>query len=155
MHDIGKVSVPDHILKKAGPLTDEEFEAVKQHTTKGGDAIRSVESRLGESSDFLRFAREIAYSHQEHWDGSGYPEGLAGDEIPISARLMAVADVYDALISRRCYKAPFSHETAVTMMEQGRGTHFDPDVLDSFIRIQDQFREIAKRLPIRRTKTVQ
>jgi putative two-component system response regulator len=144
LHDIGKVSVPDHILKKAGPLTDEEFEAVKQHTTKGGDAIRSVEARLGESSDFLRFAREIAYSHQEHWDGSGYPEGLAGDEIPISARLMAVADVYDALISRRCYKAPFSHETAVTMMEQGRGTHFDPDVIDSFVRIQDQFREIAK-----------
>jgi putative two-component system response regulator len=144
LHDIGKVSVPDHILKKAGPLTEEEFEAVKQHTTKGGDAIRSVEARLGESSDFLRFAREIAYSHQEHWDGSGYPDGLAGDEIPISARLMAVADVYDALISRRCYKAPFSHETAVTMMEQGRGTHFDPDVLDSFIRIQDQFREIAK-----------
>lgn len=144
LHDIGKVSVPDHILKKPGPLSEEEFEAVKQHTTKGGDAIRSVEARLGESSDFLRFAREIAYSHQEHWDGSGYPEGLAGDEIPISARLMAVADVYDALISRRCYKAPFSHETAVTMMEQGRGTHFDPDVIDSFVRIQDQFREIAK-----------
>ena len=144
LHDIGKVSVPDHILKKNGPLTDDEFEAVKQHTTKGGDAIRSVEQNLGESSDFLRFAREIAYSHQEHWDGSGYPEGLAGDEIPISARLMAIADVYDALISRRCYKAPFSHETAVAMMEQGRGTHFDPDVLDSFLRIQNQFREIAQ-----------
>lgn len=144
LHDIGKVSVPDHILKKPGPLTEEEFEAVKQHTTKGGDAIRSVEDRLGESSDFLRFAREIAYSHQERWDGSGYPDGLAGDEIPVSARLMAVADVYDALISRRRYKAPFSHETAVTMMEQGRGTHFDPDVLDSFLRIQDEFREIAR-----------
>jgi putative two-component system response regulator len=143
LHDIGKVSVPDHILKKPGPLTDEEFEAIKLHTTKGGDAIRSVEERLGESSDFLRFSREIAYAHQEHWDGSGYPEGLAGDEIPISARLMAVADVYDALISRRRYKAPFSHETAVSMMEQGRGTHFDPDVLDAFLEIQNEFREIA------------
>ena len=143
LHDIGKVSVPDHILKKAGPLTDEEFEAVKLHTTKGGDTIRSVESRLGESSDFLRFAREIAYSHQEYWDGTGYPDGLAGDEIPISARLMAVADVYDALISRRRYKAPFSHETAVSMMEQGRGTHFDPDVLDAFLHIKEQFRAIA------------
>ena len=143
LHDIGKVSVPDHILKKAGPLTDEEFEAVKLHTTKGGDAIRSVEARLGESSDFLRFAREIAYSHQEHWDGTGYPDGLAGDEIPVSARLMAVADVYDALISRRRYKAPFSHETAVSMMEQGRGTHFDPDVLDAFLQIQGDFRAIA------------
>ncbi len=144
LHDIGKVSVPDHILKKPGPLTDEEFEEIKLHTTKGGDAIRSVEARLGESSDFLRFSREIAYAHQEHWDGSGYPEGLAGDEIPISARLMAVADVYDALISRRRYKAPFSHETAVSMMEQGRGTHFDPDVLDAFVAIQDEFRSIAQ-----------
>ncbi len=143
LHDIGKVSVPDHILKKAGPLTEEEFEAVKLHTTKGGDAIRSVEARLGESSDFLRFSREIAYSHQERWDGSGYPDGLAGDEIPISARLMAVADVYDALISRRRYKAPFSHETAVAMMQQGRGTHFDPDVLDAFLSIQEEFRAIA------------
>jgi putative two-component system response regulator len=143
LHDIGKVSVPDHILKKAGPLTDEEFEAVKLHTTKGGDAIRSVEARLGESSDFLRFAREIAYSHQERWDGTGYPDGLAGDEIPVSARLMAVADVYDALISRRRYKAPFSHATAVSMMEQGRGSHFDPDVLDAFVQIQGEFRAIA------------
>jgi putative two-component system response regulator len=144
LHDIGKVSVPDHILKKAGPLTAEEFEEVKQHTTKGGDAIRSVEAHLGESSDFLRFAREIAYSHQEYWDGSGYPDGLAGDEIPISARLMAVADVYDALISRRRYKAPFSHETAVTMMEQGRGSHFDPDMLDAFLQIQTDFYEISQ-----------
>ena len=143
LHDIGKVAVPDHILQKPSSLTPEEFEVIKLHTTRGGDAIRSVEKYLGESSDYLRFAREIAYSHQEHWDGSGYPEGLAGDEIPISARLMAVADVYDALISRRRYKPAFPHEKAVALLEQGRGTQFDPDVLDAFLEIQEAFRAIA------------
>lgn len=143
LHDIGKVGVPDKILKKPGSLTEEEFELVKRHTTYGGDTIRSVEDYLGESSDFLRFAREIAYSHQEHWDGSGYPEGLAGDEIPISARLMAVADVYDALISRRSYKPAFPHEKAVSIMTEARATHFDPDVLDAFLLVERDFRAIA------------
>src|SRR5690606_3309251 len=104
LHDIGKVGVPDRILLKPGKLDAEEFEAMKLHTVYGRDAILAVEKYLGASNDFLVFAREIAYSHQEKWDGSGYPEGLAGDRIPLAARLMAVADVYDALISRRVYK---------------------------------------------------
>jgi response regulator RpfG family c-di-GMP phosphodiesterase len=144
LHDIGKVGVPDHILKKRGRLTPEEFEIIKMHTTWGGNAIRSVEELLGTSSDYLRFAREIAYSHQERWDGTGYPEGLAGDEIPVSARLMAVADVYDALISRRRYKPAFPHEKAVSMMGGERAKHFDPDVLDAFLGMKDKFNEIAE-----------
>ncbi|HEX6834200.1 MAG TPA: HD domain-containing phosphohydrolase [Rudaea sp.] len=143
LHDIGKVGVPDQVLCKDSALTPEEFEIIKKHTTWGGDAIRSVEQYLGESSDFLRFAREIAYSHQEHWDGSGYPEGLAGDEIPISARLMAVADVYDALRSRRRYKPSYPHEKAVALLEQGRATHFDPDIVDAFLQVHEEFRAIS------------
>ncbi|MFC4158017.1 response regulator [Chitinimonas lacunae] len=145
LHDIGKVGVPDRILLKPGRLDPEEFEIMKLHTVYGRDAIESVERQLGASNDFLRFAREIAYSHQEKWDGSGYPEGLAGDAIPVSARLMAVADVYDALISKRVYKPAYSHEQAVEMMRAGRGSHFDPDVLDAFLAIQDEFLNIANR----------
>lgn len=145
LHDIGKIAVPDDILCRSGPLTEAELETVKRHITRGGDAIRAVESYLGESCEFLRFSREIAYSHQEHWDGSGYPEGLAGDEIPISARLMAIADVYDALISHRRYRPAFSHEQAVALMERARGAHFDPDILDAFLRLENEFRSIAER----------
>ena len=110
---------------------------------RGGDAIRAIEDYLGESDDFLRFAREMAYSHREHWDGSGYPEGLAGDEIPVSARLMAVADVYNALVSTRPHRPAFSHEEAVAIMREGRASHFDPDVLNAFLRIHEQFHEVA------------
>jgi len=145
LHDIGKVGVPDRILLKPGKLDDEEFAIMKLHTVYGRDAILSVEKHLGESNDFLRFAREIAHSHQEKWDGSGYPEGLAGDAIPMSARLMAVADVYDALISRRVYKPAFSHEKAVEIMTAGRDKHFDPDVFDAFVRVEKKFLEIAAR----------
>ncbi len=105
---------------------------MKAHTTLGRDAIATAERRLGLDVEFLAYAKEIAYSHQEKWDGSGYPEGLAGDAIPISARIMAVADVYDALISRRPYKNPFSHDKAVQMILDGRGQHFDPDIVDAF-----------------------
>lgn len=142
LHDIGKVGVPDRILLKPGKLDPDEWEIMKLHTVYGRDAILAVEQHLG-PNDFLTFAREIAYSHQEKWDGSGYPQGLKGDAIPVSARLMAVADVYDALISRRVYKPPFSHEEAVSIMKKGRGTHFDPDMLDAFLRIEHTFREIA------------
>lgn len=145
LHDIGKVGIPDNILLKPGKLTSEEFEVMKLHTNYGRETILSVERYLGESNEFLRFAREITYSHQEKWDGSGYPENLSGDAIPISARLMAVADVYDALISRRVYKPAFSHEEAIDIMRKGRGTHFDPDILDVFLKITDEFREIAMR----------
>jgi putative two-component system response regulator len=146
LHDIGKVGIPDHILLNTDRLTAEEFELMKSHTTLGRDAIEQAERRLGTSVPFLQFAKEITYSHQEKWDGSGYPEGLRGDSIPISARLMALADVYDALISRRdFYKTAMTHEQAITHLKEGRGTHFDPDMLDAFIDIQDSCRAIAER----------
>ncbi|MBQ1784971.1 MAG: two-component system response regulator [Gammaproteobacteria bacterium] len=143
LHDIGKVGIPDAILLKPGKLTDDEFAIMKLHTTYGRDAIAVAEQRLGVDNSFLRIAREIAYSHQEKWDGSGYPEGLKGEEIPLSARLMAIADVYDALISKRVYKPPFSHEQAVAIIREGRGSHFDPQMVDCFLTIADQFAEIA------------
>lgn len=142
LHDVGKVGVPDHILLKAGRLTDEEFVEMKKHTQYGHDALRITERKLGEDS-FLHYAKEIAFSHQEKWDGSGYPQGLKGDQIPISGRLMAVADVYDALISKRVYKPPFSHEDAVKIIQDGRNSHFDPDVVDAFLKLETTFRNIA------------
>jgi putative two-component system response regulator len=121
------------------------MEIMKTHTTLGRDAIMAAERELGIEVDFLKYAKEIAYGHQEKWDGSGYPLGLAGDAIPISARLMAVADVYDALISRRVYKDGMSHEAAVAIITAGRGQHFDPDMVDAFLALQDEFIAIAKR----------
>lgn len=150
LHDIGKVGVPDHILLKKGPLTEEEFENMKKHTVYGRNALLEAERMLGTNS-FLRFAREIAYSHHERWDGSGYPEGLKGEEIPVSGRLMAIADVYDALISARVYKPPFSHDDAVRIITAGDGRvmpgYFDPDVLDAFRSSLDEFRQIALKYP--------
>ena len=145
LHDIGKVGIPDNILLKPGKLDADEFEIMKLHTVYGREAILSVEKYLGESNEFLRFAREITYSHQEKWDGSGYPENLVGDAIPVSARLMAIADVYDALISKRIYKPAFSHEESLVLMRKGRSSHFDPDVLDVFLQIADQFHAISQK----------
>jgi putative two-component system response regulator len=145
LHDIGKVGIPDAILLKPGRLEPHEFEIMKTHTTLGYNAILNAESALGTPVKFLSFAMSIALSHQEKWDGSGYPQGLAGDAIPIAARLMAVADVYDALICRRIYKDPMSHEGAVKIMLDGRGTHFDADMLDAFMEIQAEFIAIAQR----------
>ena len=147
LHDIGKVAVPDAILLKPAKLTPEEFAIMKQHTVHGRDAIDNVVQRFGGSTTFLRFAREITYSHQERYDGSGYPEGLSGEHIPVSARLLAVADVYDALISKRVYKPAFTHETAIELIRQGSGEHFDPDVVDAMLAIEEQFMEIAARFP--------
>jgi len=143
LHDIGKVGVPDAILFKTGRLTDQEFNLMKLHTVYGRDAIAGVERTLGASNGFLQYAREICYSHQEKWDGSGYPEGLRGEQIPVSARLMAVADVYDALISKRLYRPAFSHETAVELIRQARGEHFDPDVVDAMLAIEETFMAIG------------
>ncbi|OEZ80429.1 cyclic di-GMP phosphodiesterase response regulator RpfG [Janthinobacterium sp. HH104] len=145
LHDIGKIGIPDRILLKPGRFEPEEFEIMKTHTTLGRDAIAHAEQQLGMDVDFLRLAKEIAYSHQEKWDGSGYPEGLASDAIPISARLMAVADVYDALISRRVYKEGMPHEKAVQIIAEGRGSHFDPDVCDAFLANLPAFQQIAAR----------
>jgi cyclic di-GMP phosphodiesterase len=146
LHDIGKVGVPDNILLKPGKLTTEEFTIMKEHTTIGRDALQRAEQAMGDQLDnsFLRYAKEIAYSHHEKWDGSGYPQGMAGNDIPLSGRLMALADVYDALISKRVYKEAFSHEKAVAIIEEGRGTHFDPDLCDGFLAIQHQFQTIAR-----------
>jgi putative two-component system response regulator len=145
LHDIGKVGIPDHILLKPGRFEPHEMEIMKTHTTLGRDAILSAERELGIEMDFLKYAKEIAYGHQEKWDGSGYPQGLAGDAIPVSARLMAVADVYDALISRRVYKEGMSHEAAVAIITEGRGKHFDADMVDAFLEIQHDFVAIAAR----------
>lgn len=145
LHDIGKVGIPDRILLKPGKFEPDEFEIMKTHCKLGRDAIQQAEDRLGMKVEFLTVAKEIAYGHQEKWDGSGYPEGKSGDDIPLSARLMAVADVYDALISRRVYKDGMPHEEAVQIMKDGRGSHFDPDILDAFVEIASQFNEIAAR----------
>lgn len=140
LHDVGKIGLPDSILLKPGRLTAAEYEAMKRHTLYGGEALRRAEERLG-SSSFLRFARDIATSHHERWDGTGYPFALKGDEIPLSARLMAVADVYDALSSKRVYKDAREHEDVVRSIVEGRGSHFDPAVVDAFLRIEDSFRQ--------------
>jgi putative two-component system response regulator len=145
LHDIGKVGIPDRILLKPGKFEGNEFEIMKTHAALGREAILQAERRLGFSVPFLDFAKEIAWAHQEKWDGSGYPRGLAGDAIPVSARLMALADVYDALISRRVYKPPMPHEKAVAIILEGRGQHFDPDMVDAFLQIQDEFKAIAER----------
>ena len=147
LHDIGKIGIPDSILLKPGKLTVEEFEVMKTHTTLGRKAIEDAERRLGMRVAFLSVSKEIAYSHQEKWDGSGYPQGLAGDQIPVSARLMAVADVYDALINKRVYKAAFSHDQTCSTIVKGKGTHFDPDMVDAFVSIAEDFRSIALKYP--------
>ncbi|WP_374246136.1 HD domain-containing phosphohydrolase [Zoogloea sp.] len=145
LHDVGKVATPDAILLKPGKLTPEEWKIMQCHCESGRDAILQAENALGGVSDasFLHYAAEIAYGHHERWDGSGYPQGLSGDAIPLSARLMAVADVYDALISRRVYKPPFAHEQAILMMVAERGRHFDPDIVDALQQVAGKFAEIA------------
>jgi len=142
LHDIGKVGVPDHILLKPGKLTDDEFVQMKRHAEFGRSIVANTE-RLIEGENFLVLAGEIAATHHEKWDGSGYPLGLRGEDIPLSGRIMAVADVYDALISRRCYKPPFTHDDSVAIMREQRGTSFDPVVLDAFFAIEEEIKRIA------------
>jgi CHASE2 domain-containing sensor protein len=142
LHDIGKVGVSDRILLKPGRLTGQEFDEMKRHTLYGRDTILAAERKLGDTS-FLRFAREIAYTHHERWDGSGYPEGLKGEQIPIPGRLMALADSYDALTSKRVYKPQFPHEKAVEIIIEEKGSHFDPEVVDAFLEVKENFRQIA------------
>lgn len=143
LHDIGKVGITDAILLKPGRHTPEEFEIMKTHVMIGGDALRRAEEELGQDS-FLSVAREIAEGHHEKWDGSGYPRSLSGESIPAAARLMAVADVYDALISKRVYKPAYSHHKAVEIVREGRGNHFDPDVVDAFLAIEGEIVVIAQ-----------
>jgi putative two-component system response regulator len=144
LHDIGKVGIPDAILLKPGKHTHEEFEIMKSHATLGAEAIVVAEEVLEDSEkSFLRFAREIAQTHHEKWDGSGYPNGLKGEEIPLSGRLMAVADVYDALISKRVYKPAFPHEKAMAIIREGSGAHFDARIVEALDAIEERFIEIA------------
>ncbi len=145
LHDIGKVGIPDQILLKPGRLTPEEFGIMKQHARLGVEAIERAEQQLGMQVDFLRTAKQIAGGHHEKWDGTGYPEGLRGEDIPLAARLMGVADVYDALISRRVYKDSMPHAAAMAIMRRGRGSHFDPEVLDAFLAIEPEIQAIAAR----------
>lgn len=145
LHDIGKVGVPDAILLKPGKLSPDEFEIIKTHTTLGGDALRAVEEKL-EGQSFLTLGKEIAYAHHEKWDGSGYPRGLKGEKIPLSARIVALADVYDALTSQRVYKEAFSHEKAKEIILKDRGTHFAHDVVEAFLAHEDDFRRIRESL---------
>ncbi|MDX2470208.1 MAG: response regulator [SAR324 cluster bacterium] len=145
LHDIGKVGVRDHILLKPGKLTAEEFEQMKLHPQFGRDAIESSMDRVPDSR-FLKEARALIYTHHEKWDGTGYPEKIKGEQIPLSGRLMAIADVYDALVSRRMYKAPFSHKKAAAIIEEGKGTHFDPQLVDIFLKLEGEFKSIALEL---------
>ncbi len=145
LHDIGKVGIPDHILLKPGRLTADEWVIMKTHSRLGYLAIEQAEQDAEQLIDFLSMAKEIAHYHHEKWDGSGYPEGLAGDTIPISARLMALADVFDALLAQRVYKAGLPVDEALRIIREGRGSHFDPDVVDAFLARQDEFLAIAAR----------
>ncbi|MDR0425399.1 MAG: response regulator [Clostridiales Family XIII bacterium] len=142
LHDVGKIAISDAILNKPGKLTDEEFERIKAHVPIGVDAIERIEENT-EEHEFLRHAKIIAGTHHEKWDGSGYPLGLSGINIPLEGRLMAIADVYDALISERPYKPPLSIEQAEEIMEQGRGSHFDPALIDIFHMVSGQFADIV------------
>lgn len=141
LHDIGKVGIMDNILLKPGKLTPEEFEIMKTHTLIGSSTLQTVHSKYPNNT-FLNMGIEIARSHHEKWDGSGYPDGLTGENIPLSARIMAVADVYDALRSKRPYKEPFSHRQSYDIMVKGAGNHFDPVVIETFIALEAKFANI-------------
>lgn len=145
LHDIGKVGVPDAILKKPGKLDDEEFAIMKTHAQIGADALEEAETALGGCS-FLSMAKEIAATHHEKWDGSGYPNGLKGADIPLSGRLMAVADVYDALRSPRVYKPGFSHQKAMAIILEGKGAHFDPDLVEAFVSIEPMVEKLSEEM---------
>lgn len=145
LHDIGKVGIPDAVLLKPGKFTPAEWEIMKSHAYKGSQAFEAAERDAKQSVKFLSLAKTIALSHHEKWDGSGYPQNMAGDNIPISARIMALADVFDALISPRVYKAAMSYEEARNVILEGRGKHFDPDIVDCFIQNFSTFCEIAER----------
>lgn len=144
LHDIGKVAIPDSILLKPARLTVEEFDEMKKHTVYGEEVIAKLVAMAGEQMPYLQCAREIVGSHHEKYDGSGYPRGLAGNDIPLAGRVMAIADVYDALTTSRPYKRALSHEETMEIMKEGRGSHFDPDMFDTLEIIEQQFKQIAE-----------
>jgi response regulator RpfG family c-di-GMP phosphodiesterase len=144
LHDIGKVGIEDSVLRKPGKLTPEERQRMRAHTTMAGDCLAEIAQSLG-SSNFLAMAREIAVAHHEHWDGGGYPHGLKGEAIPLSARIVAIADVYDALVTRRVYKDVLPHEQCVTIIRKAAGRQFDPHLVEAWFKIEGEFRQIATR----------
>jgi HD-GYP domain-containing protein (c-di-GMP phosphodiesterase class II) len=141
LHDIGKVGIPDTVLLKPDKLTDEEFTVIKRHTTLGGDVINAIEYQI-EGQSFLQMGKEIAYNHHEKWDGSGYPGGLKNEDIPLAARIVALADVYDALTTKRFYKRAYSHKKTRQIIVDSKMTHFDPDIVDAFLQLEDDFDRI-------------
>lgn len=143
LHDIGKVGIADAILHKPAALTSHERTEVQKHPVIGGECLAEIERRLG-ASNFLQMAREIALFHHERWDGKGYPAGLKGEDIPLAARIVAIADNYDALVSRRPYKEPYTHETSIDLIRNGTGTQFDPKLVEIFLEIEGEFRDIAR-----------
>lgn len=143
LHDLGKVGIPDNILKKPGKLTFDEFEKMKEHSKFGYDILNNAQSNY-KNNELFDVAKNIAYYHHEKWDGSGYPKGLKEDEIPLEARLMAVADVYDALINKRVYKPSFTYEDAENIILEGKGKHFDPEIIDVFIKLKEELKKIAQ-----------
>lgn len=143
LHDIGKVGIPDSILMKTGPLSPEEWVVMRTHPTLGGNTLKSVLDQF-EKHSFMVMAMEIAYSHHEKWDGSGYPRGLSGETIPLSSRIVSLADAYDAITSTRPYKKAYTHSEAVERIKADRGTHFDPRIVDIFLEIHEQFDEIRR-----------
>ena len=147
LHDIGKVGIPDRVLLKPGKLDPEEWAIMKTHSRLGADALARAEADTQQSVKFLAYAKQVALHHHERWDGRGYPDALAGEAIPLAARLMAVADVFDALISPRVYKKPLGFSEVRGIMLAERGKHFDPDLLDAFIAGYEQFCDIARRRP--------
>lgn len=143
LHDIGKVGIPDSILLKPGRLTEEEFEYMKMHTVFGKETIEKAERMMDFPREYMRYPKEIAYCHHEKWDGSGCPLGIAGEEIPVSARIVALVDVYDALRSKRVYKPSFSQKKTFNILMKERGIHFDENIFDSFMKLTMEFDEIA------------
>jgi len=145
LHDIGKIGITDGILLKPGRLTEDEFDVIKTHTTIGSHIIDSISSTLPDNDMYLKYAREICNYHHERWDGNGYPEGLKGEAIPLSARIISVVDVYDALVSPRCYKGAYSHDVSLGIIMEGRGTQFDPDIVDIIPEISSAFQSVEER----------
>jgi putative two-component system response regulator len=142
LHDVGKIAIEDSILLKPGKLTDEEFEKIKVHTTFGVRVIDKIKANTSHQ-EFLKYARILASTHHEKWDGTGYPNELAGEDIPLPGRLMAIADVYDALVSDRPYKKAYTHKQAVEIIKSESGIHFDPALVDLFLGVADKFNEVA------------
>ena len=144
LHDIGKISIPDSILLKPGKLTKEEFDIVRTHTSIGNDIIDSIAATLPDSDQYLKYAKDICHYHHERWDGNGYPSGLKGEEIPLAARIVSIVDVYDALVSPRCYKGAYTHDLSLSIILECRGTQFDPDIADILPEVAAEFQRIEQ-----------